>query len=107
MDWQLLALSAIRAFSAGAAAYLGWRAFRAYRGSGRNGLLWLGTASALLAAGFLAAGFLYQATGSLASATLLEAPFTLGALLVMVASMHARGSRGLARGPAAPVDSSR
>lgn len=93
MDWQLLALSTVRTLSAACAAYLAFTAYRAYRSTGRNGLLWLGVASALLGVGFLAAGVLYRTTSSLENATLLEAPFTLGALLVMIASIHARGAR--------------
>lgn len=97
MDPQLVALSLIRTASAVCASMLAVFAFRAYRLARANSLLWLGTASALLVTGFLGAGVLYQTTGSLAQASVFEAPFTLAALLTMIASLYAKDRRTSAR----------
>lgn len=93
MDPQLLTLSFIRTASAACALILSIFAFRAYRSTRGHSLLWLGRASALLAAGFVGAGVLYQVTGSLSHASILEAPFTLTALLLMIASLYAKNER--------------
>lgn len=90
MEWQLAALSVVRAASALCAGILAVYAYRAYRTTHRGALRWLALAGLLLLLGFLGAGVLYQATGSLLQATVLEAPFTLAALLLMMVSLFGR-----------------
>lgn len=100
MDLQLVLLSSLRAASAGGAALIAVLAFRAYHATKRRVLLTLALASTTLTVGFLAAGLLYQAAGNLVAATLLEAPFTLGAILLMLGSVFGRDlmhSRRIAR----------
>lgn len=96
MDTSLLVLSGIRAASALCATVLAITAYRAYRRTQSQALLWLSMASALLVAGFLGAGLLYQTTADLTQASVLEAPFTLAALLLIVASLFAREHRSVA-----------
>lgn len=90
MDASLAALSAVRTLSAVCAGALMVFAYRAYLRSGSSPLRWLATASLLLSLGFLGAGLLYQATQNLLYATMLEAPFTLAALLVIMLSLFGR-----------------
>lgn len=95
MDWQLATLSAVRATSAACAGILMLYAYRAHRRTHSRALRWLAIASLSLFLGFLTAGALYQSTGDLLTATLVEAPFTLAALLMMMLSLF---GRDIARG---------
>lgn len=104
MDWQLLALSIVRGGSAFCAGILAVYAYRAYRATGRRGLLRLSLASALFTVGYVAAGVLYQATGDLVLATVLEAPFTLGALALILLSILGREVAGQRRAAATRVE---
>lgn len=91
MPWDHVLLSGARLASASLAAIVAFFAIRAYFSHRRRDLLLLSVAAATLAAGYLLEGVLVESgTLSLHDANVLEAAFTLGALMLLVASLYVR-----------------
>lgn len=91
MPWDHTLLVGARLASASLAAIVAFFAIRAYLGLRRRNLLLLSAGAATLAAGYFLEGVLVESgTLSLHAATVLEAGFTLGALMMLVASLYVR-----------------